>query len=241
MINFTLPLQHNYHGVYVLAMDETPAVIRVEYDRTSRRILGGAFSNETPFQTRQEVLDFCQSLGDINKFPKSSLWGSLSCLGIRTIPCPVFCIPTPLTRGVRNDFLAGFLKETLETADNAKCEVFVISTDGDPRWRAYAKNYLRKDSPNFPLPDVHYIEIDHEDAIYIALAGGRGWKVIMMDYEHMFKTARNQILNKYLIIGNYTINMFYLEEIRVDEQLKPLLKLSISDTNVQVWRGLVYF
>ena len=228
---FFSPLQCNYKGPYVLQMDETPSVMRVEYDRQSGCILGGPFSNDTTFQTGEQVTDFLQSLGNVDDLPKSSLWGTISCVGLEGEVCPVFCLPTPLVKGVTSEFLITFVLETLQKAGDASCNIAVISTDGDPRWRAYAKNNLR--GPNYP-PESNYIKINHPDAAYFAPFVGDSSILIVNDPEHLEKVLRNHICCKSLIIGEYIVNMFWLEQVRVDELVKGLHKLSVSDTNVQV-------
>ena len=205
--------------------------MRVEYDRESGKIIGGPFSNEQPFKTEDELNAFLESLGDMNRFPKCALWGSISPIGLRTCVCPVFCIPTPLTQGVTSEFLTGFVDDIMQKAEDAGCQIFAISTDGDPRWRAYAKRNLKK--PNYPANRL-YAEILHRDANYFSPFYGPLALCVVNDAEHLYKVGRNQLSNKILIIGDFAINMFWLEEVRVDDELRGLHKLSISDTNVQV-------
>ena len=228
---FIFSIQHNYDGPFVLAIDETPHPPRPQYDRHSGHITGGPITNDRPFQTEEELNQFLQTMGNLDNFPKSALWGAIACIGIKSVVCPVFCIPTPLTKGVTNEYLTTFTEETLMKAEEAGCKVTALSTDGDPRWRAYAKNNLKK--PNYPA-DGLYTEINHPDAIYFAPHTGSCVKIIINDAEHLLKVFRNQITSKNLILGPCVLNMFWLEEVRVDNDLNNLAKLSISDTNVQV-------
>ena len=215
-------------------MDETPCVVRFGYDARSGHFVGPADQlNSDPLLTTRQVLDVCESANDLDKYPKSALWGTISCIGIRAPPFPVFCIASPLVKGVKNDFLPGFVLKLYDAADGADVVIKCMTFDGEARWRAFAKNTLRK--PNYPPEGETYIEIDHPDAVYfapMAAGAGCGFSIVLSDAEHLLKGLRNQMLNNCLIVGNYPINMFFLEEIRTDSNFKGMVNLSVTDTNV---------
>ena len=229
-----LPLfshQYRYTGPYVLQMDETPCKIRIEYDYSSDTVIGAALGYQN-FESHEQLIQYLKSLGNLSKQPKSSFWGSLSCLSMeKSSTAPVFCIPSPLVAGVTSDFLVQFLKDILAKAKLGNCKIACFSTDGDSRWRAFAKRNLRKETVS---PNDNFVSINHPDSHYVALKSGGATQIMINDCEHILKVLRNQILNKFLVIGPCQINMVYIEEVRVNPNVNGLHKLSVTDTNVQV-------